>query len=70
MYNIKNHPKNFRIISGLAAHPGAAIPDPALLGLFTAGALIMRGAGCTINDMWDKNIDYKVKRTQTRPITR
>ena len=55
---------------GLAAPPGAPIPDPNLLGLFAAGAFIMRGAGCTINDMWDKNIDLKVARTKLRPITR
>lgn len=29
-------------------------------GLFGLGALIMRGAGCTINDMWDKNLDKSV----------
>lgn len=28
----------------------------------------MRGAGCTINDMWDKDIDAKVERTKTRPL--
>jgi len=54
---------------GLAAPPGVPFPDPALLGLFATGAFIMRGAGCTINDMWDKDIDSKVKRTQFRPIT-
>ncbi|CAG7727305.1 unnamed protein product [Allacma fusca] len=43
---------------------------PALttLGLFGLGAFIMRGAGCTINDMWDHRIDAKVKRTRTRPL--
>jgi 4-hydroxybenzoate polyprenyltransferase len=30
------------------------------LGLFGLGALVMRGAGCTINDMWDKNLDKAV----------
>lgn len=30
------------------------------VGLFGLGALIMRGAGCTINDMWDKNLDKAV----------
>ena len=29
----------------------------------------MRGAGCTINDMWDRNIDRLVDRTRDRPIT-
>lgn len=55
---------------GLAAPPGAPIPDPILMSLFATGAFIMRGAGCTINDMWDKDFDSKVKRTQFRPITR
>lgn len=51
----------------LSAAPGAW-PDPVMLGLFAAGAFIMRGAGCTINDMWDKNIDNKVERTKNRPL--
>lgn len=43
----------------LAAPPGC-LPDPTLLALFGLGALVMRGAGCTINDMWDRNIDKQV----------
>ncbi|CAK9437648.1 uncharacterized protein LODBEIA_P20260 [Lodderomyces beijingensis] len=39
------------------------------IGLFSAGALIMRGAGCTINDIWDRNLDNQVSRTMERPIT-
>lgn len=38
--------------------------------LFYAGALIMRGAGCTVNDLWDRNLDPKVERTRLRPIAR
>lgn len=38
------------------------------LGLFAIGSVIMRGAGCTINDMWDAKIDAKVERTKSRPI--
>ena len=30
------------------------------IGLFGLGALVMRGAGCTINDMWDQNLDKAV----------
>jgi 4-hydroxybenzoate polyprenyltransferase len=30
------------------------------MALFGAGAMIMRGAGCTINDMWDMKIDRAV----------
>jgi 4-hydroxybenzoate polyprenyltransferase len=42
------------------ASPVGAYPDLSMLGLFALGAFIMRGAGCTINDMWDKDIDEKV----------
>ena len=28
----------------------------------------MRSAGCIINDLWDRNIDIQIERTQTRPI--
>ncbi len=43
----------------LAAAPGN-LPDIAMLSLMLAGSFVMRGAGCTINDMWDKKIDSKV----------
>lgn len=39
-------------------------------GLFFTGALIMRGAGCAINDLWDRNLDPHVERTKLRPIAR
>lgn len=42
------------------ATPAGSLPDIYLLTLFGLGAFIMRGAGCTINDMWDKDIDGKV----------
>lgn len=38
--------------------------------LFATGAFVMRGAGCTINDLWDRNIDNKVTRTRFRPLAR
>ncbi|XP_065168970.1 4-hydroxybenzoate polyprenyltransferase, mitochondrial [Atheta coriaria] len=50
-----------------AAQPGC-FPDLYLLSLFGAGAIIMRGAGCTVNDIWDKDIDGKVDRTRNRPL--
>jgi len=53
--------------TALAAQPGC-LPDPKLLGLFAAGSFIMRGAGCTINDMWDADFDKSVARTKTRPL--
>ncbi len=36
--------------------------------LFFIGALIMRSAGCIINDLFDKEIDSRVKRTAARPL--
>lgn len=44
------------------------LPDPKLLALFGVGAFIMRGAGCTINDMWDADFDRRVTRTRNRPL--
>ena len=38
------------------------------LALFSVGAYVMRGAGCTINDMWDTRLDRQVERTRMRPI--
>ncbi|CAH0550290.1 unnamed protein product [Brassicogethes aeneus] len=52
---------------GSAAVPGC-IPDLYMLALFGTGAFVMRGAGCTINDMWDRDIDAKVERTKSRPL--
>ncbi|XP_070820834.1 4-hydroxybenzoate polyprenyltransferase, mitochondrial [Chaetodon trifascialis] len=51
----------------LASDPGC-LPHLGMLTLFGTGSLLMRGAGCTINDMWDKDFDRKVSRTATRPI--
>ena len=38
------------------------------LTLFLLGAILMRSAGCIINDITDKNFDKKVTRTENRPI--
>jgi 4-hydroxybenzoate polyprenyltransferase len=52
---------------GLAlATPGW--PDWRLGLLFAVGALVMRAAGCTVNDLADRKLDTKVARTATRPI--
>ncbi|MEJ1995067.1 MAG: 4-hydroxybenzoate octaprenyltransferase [Limibacillus sp.] len=48
-------------------HQGRA-PDLRLLLLFGLGAVLMRGAGCVVNDLWDRDIDAKVARTATRPL--
>jgi 4-hydroxybenzoate polyprenyltransferase len=43
-------------------------PDLGLLLLFALGAAVMRGAGCTLNDIADRHYDGKVARTRTRPL--
>jgi len=43
-------------------------PDLEMLGLFALGAFIMRGAGCVMNDIADRDFDGKVARTANRPI--
>ena len=41
-----------------------------LLLVFTAGTVLMRSAGCCVNDVADKDFDKHVKRTAQRPVTR
>ena len=41
---------------------------PLQIVLFFIGAFVMRGAGCTWNDITDRNLDAKVERTRSRPI--
>ena len=46
----------------MAAQSGC-FPDVKMLAVFGVGAVVMRGAGCVINDMWDADFDKKVDRT-------
>ncbi|MBQ5774208.1 MAG: 4-hydroxybenzoate octaprenyltransferase [Acetobacter sp.] len=39
-----------------------------LIVLFLIGSIIMRSAGCVVNDMWDRDIDRQVARTANRPL--
>src|SRR3954468_18323865 len=41
---------------------------PFILVLFLIGAFVMRGAGCTWNDITDRDLDARVERTRSRPI--
>jgi 4-hydroxybenzoate polyprenyltransferase len=43
-------------------------PDIDLLVIFTLGVLVMRSAGCVINDYADRNIDQNIARTKDRPL--
>jgi len=47
---------------------GHGWPNPWHVFLFFVGAVAMRGAGCTYNDLVDVDIDSKVERTRSRPI--
>jgi len=44
------------------------VPEGKLVWIFTLGVIVMRSAGCVINDMADRNIDPKVDRTSERPL--
>jgi 4-hydroxybenzoate polyprenyltransferase len=47
---------------------GGGMPNLWFAGLFLVGAVVMRGAGCTLNDIADKDFDAAVARTKSRPI--
>ncbi|KAA3677561.1 4-hydroxybenzoate polyprenyltransferase [Paragonimus westermani] len=51
----------------LAAPPGH-LPSLEMLALFGVGAALMRGAGCTVNDLLDREFDKRVDRTKDRPL--
>ena len=54
------------VLAQIAA--GGGVPDLWKAFLFLVGAIIMRGAGCTLNDIVDRDIDHKVERTRARPL--
>jgi len=47
---------------------GEGSPDPLVLFVFVAGVVLMRSAGCVINDYADRDFDPHVARTRGRPI--
>ncbi|WP_134494281.1 4-hydroxybenzoate octaprenyltransferase [Microvirga pakistanensis] len=47
---------------------GQPYPDPLHCVLFLIGAVAMRGAGCTYNDIVDRDLDIRVERTRQRPL--
>lgn len=52
----------------IALASGGAWPEVKFLVLFALGAFVMRGAGCVVNDIVDRDFDAQVARTQNRPI--
>ena len=54
---------------GLFLAPGASLQTRLIdTALFAFGSLVMRSAGCVVNDIWDRDIDAKVARTAGRPL--
>src|ERR1700742_4210226 len=53
-------------LAAVAAH--ARGPSPLHIAVFFIGAFAMRGAGCTYNDIVDRDLDGSVERTRSRPI--
>src|SRR6476661_2915748 len=53
-------------LAGVAAHQ--QVPNVWHIVLFFIGAFAMRGAGCTWNDIVDRDLDARVERTRSRPI--
>src|ERR1700678_1044735 len=55
--------------AALAAAVGGDVGQwPSVIVLFFVGAFVMRGAGCTWNDITDRDLDALVERTRSRPI--
>jgi 4-hydroxybenzoate polyprenyltransferase len=53
------------LAAAISGHVGSL---PLTIVLFFIGAFVMRGAGCTWNDITDRDLDAKVERTRSRPI--
>jgi 4-hydroxybenzoate polyprenyltransferase len=47
---------------------GGGVPDLWAAALLLIGAIVMRGAGCVVNDLADRNFDAQVERTKNRPL--
>ncbi len=47
----------------------AGHPDWKMIVIFTLGTVLMRSAGCAVNDFADRDVDLYVKRTHQRPLT-
>lgn len=52
----------------LLSHAPVDADTVRMMALFLIGAVVMRGAGCVVNDLWDRDLDRLVARTKDRPI--
>ena len=53
---------------GVLYQPNPNVPTLGTLFILMIGAFVMRGAGCCINDLFDRDIDKQVTRTKNRPL--
>ena len=56
------------IMLGANGVTGMYASDVRLMIYFFIGAVLMRGAGCIVNDLWDRDLDKQVERTKNRPL--
>ena len=61
-------PSYWAILTAGLIHNLPLTQSISLMALFTIGAIVMRGAGCVVNDLWDRDLDKSVARTKTRAI--
>ena len=61
-------PSWWAILTAGIMHNLPVINSLKFMALFTLGAIIMRGAGCVVNDLWDRDLDQAVARTKSRAI--
>lgn len=54
--------------TALASSSLGCLPPLVILGQFAVGAVLMRGSGCIVNDLWDRKFDVQVARTRVRPL--
>lgn len=57
-----------QLATGTSSSLNSLALDASLFVVFTIGAIAMRGAGCTLNDIFDRKLDAQVKRTRARPL--
>ncbi|MEZ0260047.1 MAG: 4-hydroxybenzoate octaprenyltransferase [Alphaproteobacteria bacterium] len=59
----------FRTLAPFCGMRPFTVPEIATFAsLFAIGAVVMRAAGCVINDIWDRKLDAQVERTRSRPL--
>src|SRR5439155_19228618 len=72
LLRLPNQPASLFLLSpplGALVLAGDGHPPLPLTAIFVAGVFVMRSAGVTINDLWDRDLDRRVQRTRHRPLS-